>query len=310
MSRAILVAGATGRQGGAVVKYLLKNTSDLTILAVTRNKDSPSARRLSDESSRVALVQGDLDNAAELFANARRLAETRGNDGIWGVFSVQNPMASGQSVGKEIQQGKDMIDQSLKNGVQHFVYSSVDRGGDTRSFENPTPVPHFASKHEIERHLLNQTASGAMGWTILRPTGFMDNYVPGFQGKVFLTAWKCAIGKDKPQQVVATSDIGLLAAEAFLQPGKFRGRAISIAGDEVTFDEAARIFERKTGHAIPTTYGIVSTLVLKSAKDIGIMFKWFNEEGFGADTKQLRKEFPQLIDFGTYIETQSGFVAK
>jgi len=53
------------------------------------------------------------------------------------------------------------------------VYSSVERGGDEKSWENPTLIPHFASKHRIELHL-REAAEDKMMWTILRPTAFME----------------------------------------------------------------------------------------------------------------------------------------
>lgn len=85
-------------------------------------------------------------------------------------------------------QGKALIDVSLKNGVKHFVYSSVDRGG-SKSDDNPTDVPHFISKHKVEQYLYEKTKNGEMDWTILRPVAFFDNLVPGFMGKVFSTSW-------------------------------------------------------------------------------------------------------------------------
>lgn len=85
MSKAVLITGATGKQGGAVVDALLAANTDYQILAVTRNVDSPSAKKLASRSSKIALVQGDLDNSAELFNNAKKVAKGP----VWGVFSVQ-----------------------------------------------------------------------------------------------------------------------------------------------------------------------------------------------------------------------------
>ncbi|RYP46287.1 hypothetical protein DL768_007479 [Monosporascus sp. mg162] len=307
MPRAILVTGATGKQGGAVVESLLRANAGFSILAVTRNPNSPAAQRLSAQSPDISLVQGDLDHPGTLFENAKKIA----SGPIWGVYSVQNPMAKDQTVDKEVQQGKALIDQSLKNGVGHFVYSSVDRGG-SESFNNPTPVPHFASKHKVEHYLVERTSTEKMSWTILRPAGFMDNYTnaSGFQAKIFFTAWKIEIDRDRRQQVVAVSDIGYFAAQAFVCPEKYKARAISLAGDELTFDEMARVFAQKTGQTVPTTFGIVASLILRSAKDINAMFKWMNSEGFKANIEELKQEHPGLVDFGTYIEKQSGFVTK
>lgn len=215
-------------------------------------------------------------------------------------------MDKNQTVDIEIQQGKALIDASLDNGVKHFVYSSVDRGGEKRSFESLTPVPHFASKHQVEQYLIERTSGGSMGWTILRPTGFMDNYVPGSMSKVFFTAWKAAI-KDRPLQLIACTDIGRYAAKALLDPEKYRSQAISLAGDELTFDQAAAVFRQRIGSDMPTTYGLLGSLALYAMKDIGTMFKWMNTDGFGANVEEMRREDPEMIDFGTYLEKQSGF---
>lgn len=71
-----------------------------------------------------------------------------------------------------MKQGKSFIDAAVAKGVQFFVYASVDRGG-TDSSATPTPVVQFASKHEIEQHLMAK-AGESMKWVILRPVTFME----------------------------------------------------------------------------------------------------------------------------------------
>jgi nucleoside-diphosphate-sugar epimerase len=66
-----------------------------------------------------------------------------------------------------------MVDGALAAGVKFFVYTSVERGGNDKSYDNPTNVPHFISKHNIEHHLV-ENAGDKMQWTILRPVAFMD----------------------------------------------------------------------------------------------------------------------------------------
>jgi uncharacterized protein YbjT (DUF2867 family) len=80
---------------------------------------------------------------------------------------------AGASAASEEAQGKALVDASIANGVEYFVYSSVERGGEEKSWENPTPIPHFIAKHRIELHL-RETAEDRMMWTILRPTAFME----------------------------------------------------------------------------------------------------------------------------------------
>jgi uncharacterized protein YbjT (DUF2867 family) len=298
MSRAILVTGATGKQGGAVVDALLKRkSSDFLILAVTRNIQSASAKRLAAKSLSIKLIEGDLDAAQTLFASAKASA---GAIPLWGVFSVQ-AMSPGKT-SSEIQQGKAMIDESIKAGVQHFVYTSVERGGDERSWGNPTNVPHFITKHHIEHHLRDSTANNKshMGWTILRPVIFMDNLAPGFFGKVFLTMIRDVMG-EKPLQWIATKDIGFFAAEAFHNSATWNKKAIGLAGDELTFSQLSGVFGRETGATVGTTHGLFGKALKHGVKELGIMVEWFKQEGYKANIAEVRAIHPGVTTMKQWL---------
>ncbi|KAI1474858.1 hypothetical protein K445DRAFT_321422 [Daldinia sp. EC12] len=302
-SRAVLITGATGKQGGAVVSALLKANADFEILALTRDAQSASAQRLAQKSSRIKLVTGDMDAADNIFQKAREITKTP----IWGVFSVQAAIGGGANFRKEEVQGKALIDASLKNGVKHMVYSSVDRGGAGKSDNDPTDIPHFISKYNIEKHLFEKTKNGEMDWTVLRPVAFFENLVPGFLGKVFATSWKISLKKDQKLQLIATSDIGFFAAEALRNPEEWKGKKLSLAGDELTYDQFATIFKQKTGDDLPTTYHFVAAFINWLSKELGYMFRWFRNVGYGADIPSLKKMNPELKDFGTWLETESQF---
>ncbi|KAL2832243.1 hypothetical protein BJY01DRAFT_226122 [Aspergillus pseudoustus] len=295
---AVLITGATGKQGGSLIRSLVQRKAPFEILAVTRNPSSASAQKLANLSSSIKLVQGDLDNPASIFQNAQRLTKTP----IWGVYSVQ--AAIGNSA--EEPQGKALIDESIKQNVKFFVYSSVDRGGEEKSFNNPTNIPHFIKKHNIEQHLIDRSKSTDMNWVILRPTAFFENLTPDFFGKVFATCFKMALA-GKPLQLVATSDIGFFGAEAFMKPEEYKGRAISLAGDELTFDGMKLTFEQKMGQPLPMTYRPVCSVFMAMMKDMGYMFKWFRDEGYKADIARLREINPEMKDFATWLEKESGF---
>ncbi|KAK3315904.1 hypothetical protein B0H66DRAFT_518523 [Apodospora peruviana] len=310
--KAILVTGATGKQGGAVVDALLDSNANhgtgYTILAVTRDASSTSAQRLAAKSPGVIeLVQGNLDNVQALFEEARRV-----NDGypIWGVYSVQVSLGPGVTRDSEIKQGTALIDASIAAGVKHFVYSSIERGGDDKSWDTQTPIPHFQSKYQIERHLRDATANGksSMGWTILRPVAFMDNLAPGMPTKVFLAALRNYLGEnDKKLQWVATSDIGVFVAKAFDNPEEWEGRAVGLAGDELTFDELSRAFTRVTGHPAPVSYGILGIVLTYLVKEMGLMIGWFASDGYGADIAACRREYPELLNMEQWLAKKSPF---
>ncbi|KAL8727238.1 MAG: hypothetical protein Q9181_005785 [Wetmoreana brouardii] len=309
MSKFILVTGATGKQGKAVINTLLSSpqAKDFTILALTRNDTSASAKALADKSASIRLVQGNLDDCHAVFASA--LKATNGAP-IWGVYSVQQAVQDGATQEREEKQGKALIDLAIDHGVKYFVYSSVERGGE-KSGQKATYVPHFISKYNIEHYLFAKSENGKkMSYTIIRPVAFMDGLQPGFMGKVFATWLKIGLRPSKPLQYIAVSDIGFFAAQGFLQPEDpaYKNQAINLAGDELTFNQLNDVFQSKMGYPIPLTFEFLARFLKWMLKEISIMFRWFDEEGYdGADTSTLKKLHPGLLTFGDWLEKESGF---
>lgn len=304
MSRPILVTGATGKQGGAVIKALLASeaSSDFTILAVTRNSSSPSAQALAQKSDNIKLVQGDLDDCPALFAAA---LQATAKTPIWGVFSVQQAIQDGATKEREEQQGQSMVDAALANGVKQFVYSSVCRSG-----EEPTYVPHFQSKHTIELHL-KEKAAGKMDYTILRPVAFMEVFSGDFQGKVSAAWLKSYLGS-KPLPLIACKDIGIFAAKAFVSPSapEFRNQAITLAGDDLSPEQAAQLFRQRMGYNLPETFHFIATLLLWFVPELKIMTNWFNEVGYNVDINAVKKLHPEVLSLGDWFATESKYPKK
>ncbi|KAJ4116133.1 hypothetical protein NW768_011105 [Fusarium equiseti] len=296
MSRTLLITGATGKQGGSAVAALLAAQADFNILALTRDVSSPSAKKLAAKSPKITLLEGNLDDVDSIFANASKVTTSP----IWGVFSVQTPAMNETGPIIEEKQGKDLIDAALKNNVKHFVYSFVDRHG-IKSIENPTNIPHFMSKHNIELHLLRRTTGTDTSWTILRPVAFMENFDGGMVGKIFASCWKSVV-KSRPLQLIAAADIGAFAAKAFVDTHKFAGKSISLAGDELTYDQMAAVFREKTGSEVPLAASILARLTLWLSKEMGTMFAFFEIEGYGANIEELRCMHPELKTLGTWLE--------
>lgn len=295
-SNTILVVGATGTQGSSVVHSLLSRaTANIQILALTRNTTSSKAKALATD-PRVILISGDPTDPEAIFQNARIL--DRQIDSVFCV-TVHGPN------GSEEAQAQGLVDASLAHGVRHFVFTSADRGGEEVSDSNPTPVHHIATKYAIEQYIKQKTAGTSMSWTFLRPVTFMDNLTPDFPGKGFAAMWN-QVG-NKPIQLVAASDIGVFAAKALLEPERFKGRAIGIAGDELNFKDAERVFKETMGVEMPTTFCAVGSVLKVAMKDIGSMFKWFEKDGYNVDIAAAKKEYPELMDFATWLTTSSGF---
>lgn len=110
--RTILVLGATGKQGKALIRSLLHPASPSPssqkyhILALTRTISSPAAQALreSEEEDELTVVEGNLDNEdgmRKVFEDAK----CSGN-GIWGVFAVLAFPGLGAEADGEERQGK------------------------------------------------------------------------------------------------------------------------------------------------------------------------------------------------------------
>jgi uncharacterized protein YbjT (DUF2867 family) len=201
-------------------------------------------------------------------------------------------------------QARALIDASILHRVSHFVFTSGDRGGSEVSDHTPTKVPNLKAKHDIEVYLKEQ-AQGRMSWTILRPTTFMDMLQNDMHGKGFARLWEGL--KGKKLQVVATKDIGHFGAEALLRPEEYAGRAVSIAGDELTFEEANKIFKEETGKDMPIAPCLVGSGLRLLVGDLGAMFGWLGTDGYGADVVGLRKEYPELQSFRQWLQQSSAW---
>lgn len=289
----ILVTGATGKQGAAVIDALLASAATLAfeIYALVPNA-SPFTKALEKRSPTIKVLVGDLNDCSAIFESAPYP--------IWGVFSVQTPLAdSGSRIkGAEEKQGKALIDAALKNGAQHFIYSSVDRGG-LKSDSNATNVPHFIPKYNIERYLKERAKGSGMTYTIFRSAAFFDNLTPNMVGRIFASAW-CGMGKRK-LQFVSVNDVGRFACMSFRRPAKFMNESISLAGDELTQKEANEVFKSSLSRSMPMTYMLFARIVLMWVRELGLMFRWFEKEGFGADIQECRKMNPEMEDLRKWL---------
>ncbi|WP_405717104.1 NmrA/HSCARG family protein [Streptomyces sp. NBC_01537] len=278
VAETILVTGGTGRQGGAVARDLLRR--GFSVRALVRDPQKAQARAL--EEAGAVLVRGDMDDEASLAA---------ATEGVYGVFSVQTFRGPG-GVEAEIRQGKAVADAAVRAGVKHFVYSSV--GGADRD----TRVPHFESKLVGEQYL----ATLDLPATVLRPSMFHDillDIAPrARQGELVLAMW---LDPGTSVQVMATSDIGAFAADAFENPQEWIGRTVDIASDELTGPQMAAAFEAVSG--IPTRFQQLPIEPLRAGRpDLANMFDWFERDGFQADLTELRKNRPNLVSVEAWLK--------
>jgi uncharacterized protein YbjT (DUF2867 family) len=266
----VLVTGATGRQGGAVLRHLRERGWPVRVL--TRRPDGPAARALAEAG--VEIAAGDMEDRASL---------ERAMRGVHGVYSVQDFWSSGAE--REVRQGITVADAAAATGVAHLVFSSV--GGAERN----SRIDHWDTKWQIEQHIRKL----GLPATVLRPAAFMENYyIPAVEKALLKGRLLDPVRAAQPYQTIATDDIGKFAALAFSQPDRFIGAAVEIAGSELTNPEAAEVFSRVLGR--PVRFWRLPMPVVRMAlgREFYQMFRWFNAGGFQADVTALRRHYPQL----------------
>ncbi|WP_019070475.1 NmrA/HSCARG family protein [Streptomyces hokutonensis] len=273
----ILVFGATGNQGGSTARELLAR--GWAVHAFVRDTASVAAQKLA--ASGALVVRGDLEDAGSVRAAMR---------GAHAVFSVQTPLGPG-GVPAEERHGNLIAAVAAEVGVQHFVHSSV--GG----AENPDGVFWREAKLRIEERVREL----GLPATFIRPTYFMDNfgqYPPLLQDGELV--YRRGLAPGTPLQMIASEDIGFFAAEAFDAPEEFMGKAWEIAGDELTGEMIAEVFQRHTG--IATRYEAVPMDVLRQESEWqATAYDWLNRVGYTADLTALRRRKPGLLTLEAWL---------
>lgn len=274
--KTIVVFGATGHQGGAVLRALQQKGS-WQVRALSRNPASESAQALKAQG--VEVVKGDMDDDGSL---------TKAFQGAYGVFSVQG---TDQGIETEIRRGIAVADAARKTRIEHFVYSSV--GGADRQ----SGVPHFESKWRIEEHIRKI----GLPATVVRPVFFMDNFRKPVMRALVLALIRRNVPPQKPLQMIASDDIGKWVATAFANPEDFIGKSEEIAGDELTYTQIVRTFRRNkwfAGLPFPLTGIILNRLPY----DVRKMFEWFGFDGYKSDLAALRTRHPDFLTLDNWLK--------
>lgn len=264
-NRIVVISGATGQQGGAVIRALAGK--GFTLRALTRNPEGDAAKAVANDTG-AELVKVELDDEASVRS---ALA------GAWGAFAVQNTWTAG--VDGEEAQGHRFAKAARAAGVQHFVYTSV------ASADRQTGIPHFDNKARVEG-----TVRGLdfPSYAIIRPVFFMSNLVSPW----FLNADKLvsALKPDTTLQMIAVADIGQYGALAFTDAARFKNLEIDIAGDARTMTETAAILSKALGRSIDYLQ-IPMSEVRKNSEDFALMLEWFERVGYDADIPGNAKEY-------------------
>jgi len=300
----IAVIGATGAQGGGLVRAILADKSgSFPVRAITRNPDSEKAEALRAAGAEV--VAGDADNPETLGA---AFAGTHGAfllTNFWEHFSPE----------RELTQARNMAEAVKAAGVQHVIWSTLE---DTRKWvpleDNRMPtlmgkykMPHFDAKGEADE-IFRQLG---VPTTFLLTAFYWDNFIyfgagpqRGPDGSLALTFPM----DDKRLPGIASEDIGKCAYGIFKRGREFVNKTVAIAGEHLTGQQLADGMSRALGQEV--RYNNVPPEVYRSfgfpgADDLGNMFQFkrdFNDYFVGIrDLAFSRSLNPELQTFDEWL---------
>ncbi len=298
----ITVVGATGAQGGATARALLRDPG-FAVRAVTRDPDSDAARALAEAGAEV--VRADIDDEASLVAAL---------EGAYGAFFVTFFWAH-FSPEVEQAQAQRMARAAKTAGVEHAIWSTLE---DTRRFipldddRMPTlmgqyKVPHFDAKGSAN-HFFNDAG---VPTTFLQTAFYWDNMISfgsgpqrGDDGSLVLVY---PMG-DALLSGIAAEDIGKVAADIFAAGDTYIGQTVSIAGEHLTGGQMAAQLSDAIGQTV--TYVAVEpdayrAMGFPGAEDLGNMFQFyrdFNDYFVGErDLERVRRLNPELMSFRDWL---------
>jgi uncharacterized protein YbjT (DUF2867 family) len=300
----IAVVGATGAQGGGLVRAMLADPQGgFTPRALTRSTGSDKAKALA--AAGVEVVAADLDDLASL---------ERAFKGAYGAFCLTN-FWEHFSAEKEVAQAENMARAAKAAGIRHAIWSTFE---DTRRWvplsddRMPTihgkyKVPHFDGKSEADAKFREQ----GVPTTFLLTSFYWENFIyfgsgpkRGEDGKLALTF---PLG-DAKLPGISAEDIGKCAYGIFKRGEEFIGKTIGIAGEHLGGKEMAAAMSAALGQEV--RYVDVPADVYRSfgfpgADDIGNMFQFkrdFTEDYRKARPVELSRSLnPELQSFKTWL---------
>ena len=302
--KVIAVAGATGAQGGGLVRAILSDPSGgFAARALTRNVNSEKAKELAKLGAEV--VAADVENVESL---------KKAFQGAYGAYCVTF-FWEHFSPEKELSQASNMAHAAKHAGVQHVIWSTLE---DTRKWvplsdsRMPTlmgkyKVPHFDAKAEAD-HMFTELG---LPVTFLLTSFYWDNLIhfgmgpkKGADGKLSFTL---PMG-DKKLPGIAAEDIGRCAYGIFKKGREFIGKRVGIAGEHLTGAQMATSLAKALGQEVrfndvpPDVY---RSFGFPGAEDLGNMFQFkrdFEQAFCGARNLEFARTLnPALQTFDQWL---------
>jgi len=300
----IAVVGATGAQGGALVRAMLAHRDGpFAARALTRKPESDKAQALAAEG--IEVVAADLDDPATL---------ERAFAGAYGAFCITN-FWEHFSPERELAQATNMARAAKTAELQHVVWSTLE---DTRKWiplsddRMPTlggkyKVPHFDAKGEADQVFRDL----GVPTTFLLTSFYWENFIYFGAGPQRMPDGTLAITMAMDQKKlpgIAVEDIGKCAYTIFERGREFIGKTVAIAGEHLSGTEMAAALTRALGREV--RYNAISAdayrgLGFPGADDMGNMFQFnrdFNDYFAGVrDTAFARSLNPELQTFEQWL---------
>jgi uncharacterized protein YbjT (DUF2867 family) len=275
----VVVTGSTGRQGGAVARRLLARGH--TVRALTRDPNSSQANSLANAGA--TLIAASLEDVGAI---------TKALEGASSLFAMTTPFGGGTDA--ETRQGVAAADAAGTAGV-HLVFTSVN------SANRQTGVPHFDSKYEVEKHI----ATTGVRATILAPAFFMENLYFGKE-QLAKGIYATALSPTRTLAQIAVADIGAVAVAVLEDAGRFTGKRLDLAGDELAGNDVVAILARVTGRHFSYTQVPLDVIRQRMGEDAVRMYEWLDRVGYAVDRPALHREFPDVSfnDFESWAKTQ------
>lgn len=279
--RPIVVAGATGKQGGAVAKLLLSRGHRVRALTRDPNKDASMAL----VSAGAEVVQADLEKPETI--------ERALSDGA-ALFSVQDFLEAG--VKAELRQGTNLTQTAAVSGIEHVIYtgaSTIDRN---------TGVAHLESKWRIEQQVRKQEKP----WTIFRPGAFMDNWEWDRESILKTGKVRYPFRPDTQYRQVAVEDIAAMVVNAFERPDIWIGQVMPLVGDVSTMLETTEALSRVTGRDLVFEQMTWDECVAEQGEELMTMYRYFDTFGMDGAPAYMHRWHPYAKNFAQYL-TSAGW---
>ena len=304
-SKLLAVVGATGAQGGGLVRAVLRDPQQrFRVRALTRDPQSTKALALAELGAEV--VKADLDDVASL---------KKAFAGVYGAFCVTN-FWEHFSPEKELEQARHMAEAAWHADVEHVVWSTLE---DTRErvpvddLRMPTlmryyKVPHFDAKGEANTEFSDRDVPT----TFLLTSFYWDNLIHFGMGPKRVDDGQLALVlplADKALPGIAAEDIGKCAFGIFRGGRKYIDDTVGIAGEHLTGAQMAAALGDALGE--PVRYDAIKPAAYRAlgfpgADDLGNMFQYkveFNREfRRSRDVELARMLNPELLTFRAWLQ--------